>query len=49
MGTKIYIKLPSFIKRALDNSKEFILLLRNFFYNNPFYTTDKYFQPRHNI
>jgi hypothetical protein len=31
MSIEIYINLPSFIKRTLDNSKEFILLLRNFF------------------
>ena len=43
MGNKIYIKLPSFMKRTLESSKEFILILRNFFYNNPIYTMDKYF------
>jgi len=42
MGIKIYINLPSFINRTLDNSKEFILHLRNFFYNNAFYKMDKY-------
>ena len=43
MAFKTYINLPSFIKRTLDNSYEFISLLRNFFNNNPFYTMDEYF------
>ena len=43
MGIKIYNNLPSFIKRTLDNSKEFKSLLRNFFYSNPFFKKDEYF------
>ena len=43
MDIKIYNNLPSFIKRTLDNSKEFKSPLRIFFYSNPFYTMEEYF------
>jgi hypothetical protein len=43
MGIKIYINLPPFIRRTLDNIKEFILLPKSFFYNNPFFTMNEYF------
>jgi len=43
MGIKICNNSPSFIKRILDNSKEFKALIGNFLYYNPFNTLDEYF------
>jgi hypothetical protein len=43
MGIKICNNSPFFIKRTLDNSKEFKSLIRNFLCYNPFDTLDKYF------
>ena len=46
LGTKVFNKLPSYIKIESDNPKKFKLVLQKFLYKNSFYSLDEYFQFR---
>jgi hypothetical protein len=44
MGSKVYNKLPTYIKQTSYNVKEFKCLLKNFLFSHAFYTLEDYFQ-----
>ena len=48
MGNKVYNKLPSHIKKSLNNLRKFKTTLKEFLYTNSFYSIEEYFQLTHN-
>jgi len=43
MGIKIYNILPTYIKNESNNTKKFESLLKNFFYENSFYSLEEFY------
>jgi uncharacterized membrane protein len=43
-GIKVFNHLPQVIKNFVNNEKSFILILKGFLYQHPFYSISEYFQ-----